>query len=296
MLYPVIDIGSNTVKIAILDADRLFSSHPIYFKAVPLGLRSKVENGRLCDCAIKELGAELAAFQNTAKQYTSQTPLAFATASLRGLDNVDEVLSYVLSESGIAVEVLSGDREAYYSFLGARRGAMRGTGIVADLGGGSMELVTFAGKNIKHSVSLPIGCLPLYHRYFEGEKDGFNECRAHVHSLLEQGAPPKKDGDLLLCGGSAKALLKYKNTLENKKNSVIGARQMRRIYHHYINPTLPEHKTMKTILKDRFRLVPPALAVFEELLDFYKIPRARVCKSGVREGRLFAYLHKLDKN
>ena len=46
MLYPIIDIGSNTVKLAVLDEEKLFMQAPVFFKAVPLGLKTKTENGR----------------------------------------------------------------------------------------------------------------------------------------------------------------------------------------------------------------------------------------------------------
>ena len=135
----------------------------------------------------------------------------------------------------------------------------------------------------------------MYHTYFENGENRFGECRAFIRSMLASKAPQKIKGELLLCGGSAKAVLKYKNLLENKNNPVIGARQMRSVYRHCQDPASNGYEKMESILKERFRLVPAALAVFEELLDFYALPCARVSKSGVREGRLYAHLHKLDE-
>ena len=55
MLYPIIDVGSNTVKLSILDPDALFQSAPVYFKAIPLCLRTRVRDGKLEEKAISEV-------------------------------------------------------------------------------------------------------------------------------------------------------------------------------------------------------------------------------------------------
>ena len=105
MLYPVIDIGSNTVKIAVLDDENLFKQAPVFFKAVPLNIKSKIVDSRLPQEAIEELSLLIKSFDEIAKRLTSVPPIAFATASLRGLTNMDQVLKRVEEVSGIQVEV-----------------------------------------------------------------------------------------------------------------------------------------------------------------------------------------------
>lgn len=292
MLYPVIDIGSNTVKIAVLDDENLFKQAPVFFKAVPLNIKSKIVDSRLPQEAIEELSLLIKSFDEIAKRLTSVPPIAFATASLRGLTNMDQVLKRVEEVSGIQVEVIAGETEAYYSFLGARGCVSAKAGISVDLGGGSTELLAFQGNRVVGSVSLPFGCLTLYHAYFEGEIHKTKECEEYILSYLNQMAPDLPGNTILLSGGSAKALLRYKNILENKKNCTLTDEHFDLVVNHFYEGDASEKKKIEDILRDRFRLIPPAAAVFSQIMKFYGKDRVLVCRSGVREGCLYHYLEK----
>jgi len=294
MLYPVIDIGSNTVKLAVLDEEKIFSSVPVLFKAVPLNLRSKIENGILSDTAVKELGELMVTFRDMAARLTSTPPVAFATASLRGVENAEDVLVHVLRVSGIEVEIVSGEDEAYYSFLGARGSHRVRSGVVVDLGGGSTEILAFRGDRVEKAVSLPFGCLTLFHRFFE-RNDQYELCCDYILRTVRAMAPAIPGNSILLTGGSAKAVLKYKNFLEDKRTFTLGTRQMRAVRKHYKVGGEKERERIASVLKDRFRLIPPAVAVFLQITRYYKKEQVTVCRGGVREGYLYHRLQKLKK-
>jgi len=292
MLYPVIDIGSNTVKIAVLDEELLFKQAPVFFKAVPLNIKSKIRDLRLPDEAVNELAELIKSFVEIGKRLTKNPPIAFATASLRGLLNMDEVLKRVKEVSGISVEVISGETEAYYSFLGARGCVSAKAGISVDLGGGSTELLAFNGNKVVGSVSLPFGCLTLYHAYFDGDHHNTDACEAFIQKHLAEMAPALPGNNILLSGGSAKAVLRYKNILENKKNCTLTNEHFELVSHHFYNGPSAEKQKIEDVLRDRFRLIPPAAAVFTQIMKYYEKDRVLVCRSGVREGCLFHYLEK----
>ncbi len=292
MLYPVIDIGSNTVKIAVLDQDRLFHSAPAFFKAVPLNIRAKVCDNLLPENTVEELCRLICEFSQIAKRLTPTPPIAFATASLRGLDNAGKIVDRIAKESGILVDIISGEKEAYYSFLGAKGTFRIKSGISVDLGGGSTELVAFRKNEVVESVSLPFGCLTLYHRFFaDGNYDPMG-CEALIRSHLRESAPKFSGSTILLSGGSAKAVLRYKNFLENKNNYSLGTHQMKRIARHFVSGKPEEKKTMEGMLKDRYRLIPPALCVFRQIAEHYEKEQSFVCRCGVREGCLAHFLKK----
>jgi len=292
MLYPVIDIGSNTVKLAVLDEDRIDLQAPVYFKAVPLNLRSKTQNNTLKSQDTDSLCHLLKSFINAAKRFTQAPPLAFATASLRGLENEGQIVQRIFQETGLHVRVLSGEEEAYFSFLGARQSLPVKAGMVVDLGGGSTELLTFRKNRVEKAVSLPFGCLTLYHRFFADEKQDYENCEKMVMKRLKEEAPFLSGNSILLTGGSAKAVLKYKNVLEEKRTFTLGTAQMRKVRRHYEKGDTERKEKVAAILKDRFRLIPPALAVFSQITEFYGKEQVFVCRGGVREGYLFDYLQK----
>ena len=292
MLYPVIDIGSNTVKIAVLDDENLFKQAPVFFKAVPLNIKSKIRDTRLPRDVVEELAALIKSFDEIAKRLTKMPPIAFATASLRGLSNMDEILRRVKEVSGIRVEVISGETEAFYSFLGARGCVSAKAGVSVDLGGGSTELLAFVGNRVVGSVSLPFGCLTLYHAYFESEPHKTEECERFIRNYLAEMAPVLPGNTILLSGGSAKAVLRYKNILENKKNCTLTEEHFSLVTQHFYNGDPDEKSKIESVLKDRFRLIPPAAAVFSQIMKYYGKDRVLVCRSGVREGCLYHYLEK----
>lgn len=291
MLYAVIDIGSNTVKIAVLDEEKIFSSPPVFFKASPLNLKSKVENNRLSPQAVTELCDLMSEFAAISRRLTKIPPIAFATASLRGLENTEEILREIYKKSGVSVQVISGETEALYSFLGATGSVKARAGVSVDLGGGSTELLSFRKNRIEKAVSLPFGCITLYHRFFDGQYDYEGCCRL-IREHLEQSAPRLNGNSIILSGGSAKAVLRYKNVLEDKKCFTVGTRQFRRIEHHWRRGDAAVREKMEAILKDRFRLIPPAVAVFSQIADFYGKDQLFISKSGVREGCLLNHLQK----
>ena len=292
MLYPIIDIGSNTVKLSVLDSDHLFSSPPVFFKAAPLGLRSKVTNETLSDTAVDELCDLLLEYRAIAERLTSEKPIVFATASLRGLRNQKEIQNRILEKTGLFAEVLSGETEAYYSFLGAREGKSHHAGCVVDLGGGSTEILSFRGKKVISGVSIPFGCLTLYQSYFTKGKADYEGCRRAIRGMLKAEAPVIYGKHITLSGGSAKAVLKYKNALAEKRGSALTREQMDHVLRHYISGDEKKREEIALLLKDRFQLIPPALCVFQELFDLYGAEEAKVSKNGVREGCLAYYLQK----
>jgi exopolyphosphatase/guanosine-5'-triphosphate,3'-diphosphate pyrophosphatase len=292
MLYSVIDIGSNTVKIAVLDEDHIFTRAPVFFKAVPLNIRSKIQNNMLPDGVSNELALLVKEFAAISGRLTKNPPIAFATASLRGLENANDVLAKIKSISGIEVTIISGETEAYYSFLGAKGGVASNAGISVDLGGGSTELLSYEKEKVLKAVSLPFGCLTLYHAFFEDGKNDFQACRNFVRNHLEKMAPASPGSGILLSGGSAKATLRYKNIIEHKRNFTISAQNFEHIAWHFNHGNEKEKKRIENVLKDRFRLILPAVAVFSEIADFYKKDQVFVCRSGVREGCLAHFLQK----
>ena len=289
MLYPIIDIGSNTVKLAVLDEEKYFSSAPVFFKAVPMCLRTRTVDGILPLEEIALLCDQVEEFVSISSRLTRIAPIAFATASLRGLKNQAEVLLAIRDRTGVNVEVLTGESEAYYAFLGALGNRSNLAGVTVDLGGGSTEILAFRKTEVLKSVSLPIGCLTLYERYFDHGKNDIVACREEIRSLLS-GAPQLPGSSILLSGGSAKALLCYKNMLEHRSNVSLSRRQMEKVLWHFDHGTPADHAKVKGILQDRYRLVPPAAAVFTEILAYYGKEQTIVSRSGVREGRLKAYL------
>jgi exopolyphosphatase/guanosine-5'-triphosphate,3'-diphosphate pyrophosphatase len=160
MRLGVLDVGSNTVHLLVVDA------HP---GARPIPAASHKSVLRLMrylepDGAISEAGvaAILAAVTEAAKAAADagiDELLPFATSAIREAANGAEVLALVERETGVRLEVLTGDDEARVTFLAVRRwyGWSAGRILLFDIGGGSLEIAQGGDEVPDLARSLPLG-------------------------------------------------------------------------------------------------------------------------------------------
>ena len=95
--------------------------------------------------------------------------IAAATSAVRESSNADELVDAIARATGIDVEIIDGEDEARYSFLGAVHGLAIEHGTLVDIGGGSLELTTFRSRRMTGSYTLPLGALRLSERFFRDD-------------------------------------------------------------------------------------------------------------------------------
>src|SRR5689334_7078229 len=159
MRLGVIDVGSNTVHLLVVDAHVGAQPLPAWSHKLELRLSEHVEP----DVRIDASGADaLVKFARecltVAEDGGVEDLLAFATSAIREAPNADEVLARVLDEAGVDLQVLSGEDESRLTFLAARRwfGWSSGRLLVIDIGGGSLELAAGLDEEPDAVLSLPL--------------------------------------------------------------------------------------------------------------------------------------------
>ena len=161
-MYCVIDIGSNTIRLVIFRQDAGILT-PVLSSKTTAGLAGYVDKK---NCLSREGIRRLISVLRKYRDVTAMLPdcplYPFATASLRNIVNTDQVLETVWRETGLGIQVLSGYEEAMLDYRGAIRRASLQSGILADVGGGSTELVVFRDRTVLAAHSLPVGSLNLY--------------------------------------------------------------------------------------------------------------------------------------
>ncbi len=121
MRMSVVDVGSNTVRLVVADAEGGVPL-PVHTAKWRLRLSEVVgPDGRIPEEAVHRLVGAVAAADETARKWGAAGPLAFATAVVRGAPNRLEVLRAVRAETGVRLCTLPGEEEAELTFLGARR-------------------------------------------------------------------------------------------------------------------------------------------------------------------------------
>lgn len=190
MRLGVLDVGSNTVHLLVVDA------HP---GAPPVPAHSVKKELRLAELlddagSIGAAGADrLVRFVAQARQEAEDKGvlevLAFATSAVREAGNGDAVLDRVRAETGVDLEVLSGEDEARLTFLAVRRwyGWSAGRLLVLDIGGGSLEVASGAEEEPDAAYSVPLGAGRLTRDLLPGDppsEQAVRELRRHVRATF----------------------------------------------------------------------------------------------------------------
>lgn len=160
MRLGVLDVGSNTIHLLVVDAHRGAHPWPAYSDKRVLRLAERIRpDGTLPPDAADELVTAVASARTAAKRHGADEMFAFATSAVRDAANVTEVLGRVRAEAGVDLQVLSGEDEARLTFLAVRRwfGWSAGRLLVLDIGGGSLEIAAGLDEEPEIAVSLPLG-------------------------------------------------------------------------------------------------------------------------------------------
>jgi exopolyphosphatase/guanosine-5'-triphosphate,3'-diphosphate pyrophosphatase len=164
MRLGVLDIGSNTGHLLVVDATGGAAPMPAYAYKEPLRLAEHLDDsGAVSDRGIDALTEFVAAAVEVAEDKGCAEMIGFATSAVRDATNSDAVLEHVRTRTGVELEVLPGDDEARLTFLAVRRwfGWSSGRLAVFDIGGGSLELAVGSDEAPEVARSLPLGAARL---------------------------------------------------------------------------------------------------------------------------------------
>ena len=196
MRLGVLDVGSNTVHLLVVDAHRGAQPTPQHSDKRELRLAEHLDrSGNLLDKGADALVHAVADARKQAVALKCDELVAFATSAVRDATNGEKVLRRVQKESGVDLQVLSGEDEARLTFLAVRRwlGWSAGTLISLDIGGGSLELAAGRDEDPEVAISIPLGAGRMTRDYMRGDppsKESVARLRDHVEEQLA--APARK--------------------------------------------------------------------------------------------------------
>ncbi|QHC34401.1 Ppx/GppA family phosphatase [Komagataeibacter xylinus] len=201
----VIDLGSNSVRLVVFDGISR-NPAPIFNEKVVLRLgRGLNATGRLNDEAVPLAMEVMARFNAIARGMEASPFEVLATAAVRDATNGPEFVAGLKSRlPGVPIRILSGEEEADYSATGVLCGIPDANGLVADIGGGSLELIRIENGRKRDACTLPLGVIRLNDR-----ADGdLARARALVDEDLARVGwlEDVRGQDLYLVGGAFRAL------------------------------------------------------------------------------------------
>lgn len=208
-----VDVGSNTIHLVV--------AHPTEDGGDLITLADVLDLTRLGEdvSATGAIGPErteraisiLREYAAKAQSLGANELLAIATESLRSAANADDFLARVRTDTGIELQVITGEQEAALTYWGATSGlpATAERRAVLDLGGGSMEVVIGEGSRIAWRSSLPLGSGAMHARYAPSDPPRaaeLDQVRAATTEQLAALNVPLPVGRVIACGGTATTL------------------------------------------------------------------------------------------
>ena len=187
MLHAIIDIGSNTIRMAVYRIEGR-SFELLLKRKHTVGLAGYLDHGRLVREGIEKTVKILRGFMEFIDTFRIAHVHAFATAALRSATNSRAAVEEITRRTGVPIRVISGDEEAAYDFIGATQSIVHADGILVDIGGGSTEIVSFAAHQMQGRWSLPLGSLAMRSGRVAGLLPTKSECSViedEVHRILD---------------------------------------------------------------------------------------------------------------
>lgn len=188
----VLDLGSNTVHLLLVDAHHGAAPVPASKLKMPLRLSEHLgDDGAVDDAAVQKLISFIREGQELSEDLGATEVMAFATSALRGATNGEQVLERIRRDTGLDVEVLSGEDEARMTFLAVRRwfGWSSGRILALDIGGGSLELASGTDEEPDVAVSVPLGAGRLTRDLLDGDPptpESVRRLRKHARATIAE--------------------------------------------------------------------------------------------------------------
>jgi exopolyphosphatase/guanosine-5'-triphosphate,3'-diphosphate pyrophosphatase len=296
-----IDIGSNSVRLLVAEALRGGNYRILDEEREPTRLgRSVSSKGRLDEESMDRTLAALRSFKEIAAGYQVTSLRTIATCAVRESRNGPEFCRRVREQVGLDVEVISGEREARLAFASVQH-AFDLTGknvIVADIGGGSTELVFATGNLIESIFSTPLGAVRLTEQFGLGEGSEGAEFDQGVERLEHEVAAALKKRTtrplfaphfLVGCGGTFTTLAELVMAAKRQADVPVAGYQVsqaevRHLLDRLRKLPLRARRGLPGMTPDRADIIVAGLTIVDALLRRFRVNTLVIHTRGVRDG------------
>jgi exopolyphosphatase/guanosine-5'-triphosphate,3'-diphosphate pyrophosphatase len=304
MRLGVLDIGSNTVHLLVVDAHPGARPLPAYSHKVALRLAEYLVDGEIARAGAAALGEIVSDVMRIAEDQGVQDVLAFATSAIREAPNGEAVLAAIRSSTGAPLQVLSGQDEARLTFLAVRRwfGWSSGHLLVLDIGGGSLEIAAGIDEVPDAALSLPLGAGRLTRVHLPGDPPSADDVRALRRQIrIEIGSVVRavvKTGTPDRCVGTSKTLRSLARVAGAAPSSdgQYAARELRadavgELVDRLARMTVAQRRDLPGVSPERSGQLLAGALVADAAMDLLGVDHLDICPWALREGVI---LRRLD--
>ncbi len=289
----ILDIGSNSVRLVVYDGMKR-SPMPVFNEKVLCALgRDLARTGKLNPEGVTAAKDAIARYLTMARIMDVVELSIIATAAIRDADDGKAFVKAIESDHNVKVQVISGKQEAKLAAKGVQASLHQPSGLVGDLGGGSLELVHVEGDRLSESTTLPLGGLRLMEASGYDVKQAAKVVQSHLAKL-----PWLKTEQLAgfyAVGGSFRMLahvhlLKKKYPLEVLHAYEVKSENFIPFLRKIAKKDTETIAALPGASEKRADQLPYAATAMAELLEWADIPKVVFSAAGIREGFLFDQL------
>lgn len=290
MIYGVIDLGSNTIRLSVFKYED-GKIKLVQNKKAIAGLASCIQDGGLTEAGVSKACSVLNRYKAILAEQNIEKFSIFATASLRNINNREIVLNEIKERTGLVPEILFGDEEARLDFIGVKNVSELTRGVLIDIGGGSTELVLFENGEIKRLTSIPTGALNLQIKAVKGIVATDREIKK-MRKIINKAIDELKwdfESDyetMYAIGGTSRAALEIAKELFDipAEERTLTKGNMKDIVNRLRSSDPEEYKPVYRINPERIFSLSGGLVILNEVIKRFGCETINVSKNGIREG------------
>jgi exopolyphosphatase/guanosine-5'-triphosphate,3'-diphosphate pyrophosphatase len=300
-----IDIGTNSIRSIVVEVEKSGKFRVLDDEKATVRLGEGLHNsGILSPAASERAIAALLRQKKIIDGYGVKDIEAVATSAVRKAANGKAFVAAVKAETGISVDVISGEEEAELAALSAfnnfdMEGARH---LLVDIGGGSLELVATVERHVEEIFSLELGAVYLTETFLKGDMPSataHDKLRHYIRRTLKKTFPDGKPtvNAVIGSGGTVTAIAAM--ILASRKEgygSAHGYEILRSDVVHLLamllRKNLKELRSVPGLSPDRADIILAGVTVIDELLEFCQSNLLKVNERGIREGLILRGLRK----
>jgi exopolyphosphatase / guanosine-5'-triphosphate,3'-diphosphate pyrophosphatase len=299
----VIDVGTNSVKLLLAEVEGS-TVHPLREEGHQTRLgEGFYETHRLQPEALLRTALAVAEFAGRARAEEAESIRVIATSAARDAVNPQDLVDAVARECGLAIEIISGEQEAEWAYLGVGTDpAFAGQRLcIMDAGGGSTQFIFGEGPRRAAPRSFPIGAVRLLERFRPGDPPApaeLEKSRSWLRDFIERQVKPQPGFGpaaraagtrLVATGGTAAIFARMELGLEAYDRARLeavrlGAGRVTHWVERLWAVSLAERKTIRGLPALRADVILTGAAIYEAVLNHLEFAELRVSTRGLRFG------------
>jgi exopolyphosphatase / guanosine-5'-triphosphate,3'-diphosphate pyrophosphatase len=309
MRLGVLDIGSNTVHLLVVDAHPGAHPLPAYSHKVSLRLSEFLEDGRIATSGSTALAEVIEDALRIAEDQGVQDVIAFATSAIREADNGEDVLQEIRDKTGAPLQVLSGRDEARLTFLAVRRwfGWSSGHLLVVDIGGGSLEIAAGLDEVPDAALSLPLGAGRLTREFLPGDPPAPEDVRAlrrririeigaELRDVVKTGTPDRVVGTSKTLRTLARVAGAAPSSEGQYAVRELRAHDLSGLVDRLAGMTVARRRALPGVSPERAGQLLAGALVADAAMDLLGLDHLEICPWALREGLILRRLDTLDED